>query len=144
MNNMKRVLLLIISTMLFFPTVTDAQIKKTGTFKAETIESVRMGIVSLKLADGEYYLCFTTTNQFDDLMVLKLGETKESAIQSLQDIIEILDGLQGNATQFIDNGYGREFRLSKVMGALYISADGYAGNGNTSKGELKKFLKALQ
>lgn len=141
---MKRVIYIILAMMFLLPTQAYAQIKKTGTFKSETIESVRMGIVSLKVANGEYYLSFQTTNQFDDLMVLKLGETKESAIQSLQDIIEILDGLQGNATQFIDNGYGREFRLSKVMGALYISADGYAGNGNTSKGELKKFLKALQ
>ena len=130
--------------MFLLPTMADAQIKKTGTFKSETIESVRMGIVSLKKAENEYYLTFKTTNQFDDLMVLKLGDSKESAIQSLQDILEILDTLQGNATQYIDNGYGREFRLYKVMGALYISADGYAGDGNASKGELKKLLKALQ
>ena len=130
--------------MFLLPTMTDAQIKKTGTFKTETIESVRMGIVSLKKSEDAYYLAFQTTNQFDDAMILKLGVTKESAVQSLKDIIEILDGLEGNATQYIDNGYGREFRLYKVMGALYISADGYAGSGNASKGELKKFLKALQ
>lgn len=141
---MKKIIYIILSMMFLLPTMADAQIKKTGTFKSETIESVRMGIVSLKKAENEYYLTFKTTNQFDDLMVLKLGDSKESAIQSLQDILEILDTLQGNATQYIDNGYGREFRLYKVMGALYISADGYAGDGNASKGELKKLLKALQ
>lgn len=130
--------------MVMMPTLAEAQIKKTGTFQSETITSVRMGIVSLKVADDVYYLSFQTTNQFDDIMILKLGQTKESAIQSLQDIIDILDNLQGNATQYIDNGFGKEFRLYKVMGALYISADGYAGSGNVSKGELKRFLKALQ
>ena len=130
--------------MFLLPTQTNAQIKKIGTFKSETIKSLRMGVVSLKVADGEYYISFKTTNQFDDSMILKLGETKESAIQSIQDIIDILDSLQGNETQYIDNGYGREFRLFKVMGALYIAADGYAGNGNASKGELKKLLKSLQ
>lgn len=141
---MKRVIYIILAIMFLLPTQANAQIKKTGTFKSETIESLRMGVVSLKVADGEYYISFKTTNQFDDLMILKLGETKESAIQSIQDIIDILDSLQGNETQYIDNGYGREFRLFKVMGALYIAADGYAGNGNASKGELKKLLKALQ
>lgn len=141
---MKRVIYIILAMMFLLPTQATAQIKKTGTFKSETIESLRMGVVSLKVADGEYYISFKTTNQFDDLMILKLGETKESAIQSIQDIIDILDSLQGNETQYIDNGYGREFQLFKVMGALYIAADGYAGNGNASKGELKKLLKALQ
>lgn len=140
---MKKILIAIIS-MMFMMSIADAQIKKTGTFQSETISSVRMGFVSLKMADDVYYLSFQTTNQFDDLMILKLGQTKESAIQSLQDIIDILENLQGNATQYIDNGFGKEFRLYKVMGALYISADGYAGSGNVSKGELKRFLKALQ
>lgn len=140
---MKKILIAIIS-MMFMMSIADAQIKKTGTFQSETISSVRMGIVSLKVADDVYYLSFQTTNQFDDIMILKLGQTKESAIQSLQDIIDILDNLQGTATQYIDNGFGKEFRLYKVMGALYIAADGYAGSGNVSKGELKRFLKALQ
>ena len=141
---MKRVFYIILAIMFLLPIHANAQIKKTGKFKSETIQSLRMGVVSLKVADGEYYISFKTTNQFDDLMTLKLGETKESAIQSIQDIIDILDSLHGNEIQYIDNGYGREFRLFKIMGALYIAADGYAGNGNASKGELKKLLKALQ
>jgi hypothetical protein len=30
------------------------------------------------------------------------------------------------------------------MGALYISADGYAGNANIGKSELKKFIGAIK
>ena len=130
--------------MLLMPGIANAQIQKTGSVKTETIASVRMGFVSLRKSEGRYYISFSTTNQFDDKILLKLGDNKESAIQSLNDLIDILDSLQGNAIQYIDNGYGRELRLWKLMGALYISADGYAGDANTSKGELKKFLSALQ
>jgi hypothetical protein len=139
---MKKILLMVIALMTLVP-MADAQIKKTGETKTETISSLRTGVVSLKLSKGMYYLTLRTTKQFDDPMILKLGDSKESAIQSLNDLIDILDSLQGNATQYIDNGFGKEFRLFKMMGALYIDADGYAGNGNISKGELNKLIKAL-
>lgn len=141
---MKKIIIAIISAMILMPTMADAQIKKTGENKTQTIASLRMGIVSLNLSNNGYYIAFHTTNQFDDAMILKIGDDKDSAIQSLKDLIDILETLQGDETQYIDNGYGREFRLWKMMGTLYISADGYAGNGNVSKGELNRLLKALQ
>lgn len=130
--------------MMMFCLATEAQIKKTGSMKTETLVSLRMGVVTLRQSEGSYYIAMTTTNQFDDAMILKLGDTKESARQSLTDLIDILESLQGNETEFIDNGYGREFRLFKVMGALYVAADGYAGNGNIGKSELNRMLKALK
>ena len=140
---MKKILLLVIAIMTFAP-MTNAQIKKTGESNTKTIASVRMGIVVLRQSDKDFYLSMTTTNQFDNAMLLKLGDTKESAKQSLNDLLDILESLDGDASQYIDNGFGRELRLWKLMGALYISADGYAGNGNIAKSELKKFIKALQ
>jgi hypothetical protein len=131
--------------MILMPTMADAQIQKTGTFKTTTLASVRMGFVNLKLSgDGTYYLAMKTTNQFDDYMILKLGENKESAIQSLNDLVGIFDSLNGEASQYIQNGYGRELRLWKLMGGLYLSSDGYAGDANIGKGELKKFIKAIK
>lgn len=141
---MKKIIIAIISAMILMPTMANAQIKKTGENKTQTIASLRMGIVSLNHSNNGYYIAFHTTNQFDDAMILKIGDDKDSAIQSLKDLIDILETLQGDETQYIDNGYGREFRLWKMMGTLYISADGYAGNGNVSKGELNRLLKALQ
>ena len=140
---MKKILLLVIAIMTFTP-MTNAQIKKTGESNTKTIASARMGIVVLRQSDKDFYLSMTTTNQFDNAMLLKLGDTKESAKQSLNDLLDILESLEGDASQYIDSGFGRELRLWKLMGALYISADGYAGNGNISKSELKKFIKALQ
>ena len=140
---MKRILIALIAMMMFC-LATEAQIKKTGSMKTETLVSLRMGVVTLNQSEGSYYIAMTTTNQFDDAMILKLGDTKESARQSLTDLIDILESLQGNDTEFINNGYGREFRLFKVMGALYVAADGYAGNGNMGKSELNRMLKALK
>lgn len=139
---MKRVIAIIISLVIMLPIMADAQIKKTGTYKSETISSARMGIVSLR-HDKSYYLAIRTTNQFDDAMILELGKTKESAIQSLSDLLDILENLQGKETQYIDNGYGKQFRLHKELNALHIHADGYAGVGGITKAELKKFIKAL-
>lgn len=142
---MKKIIIAIISAMILMPTMADAQIQKTGTFKTKTLSSVRMGFVNLKLSgNGTYYLAMKTSNQFDDYMLLKLGENKESAIQSLNDLIDIMDSLKGESTQYIQNGYGRELRLWKLLGALYISCDGYAGDANVGKGELKKFIKAIK
>lgn len=139
---MKKILFLVIALMTLMP-MANAQIQKTGTFKTETIASVRMGFASLKHSDV-YYLVLRTTNQFDDAMILFLGEDKDSAATSLKDLIDILDSLEGNAMQYIDNGAGKELCLYKNMGALYFSAKGYAGDGNIGKSELNKFIKALQ
>lgn len=142
---MKKIIIAIISAMILMPTMADAQIQKTGKVTTKTLASVRMGFVSLRMLEpSTYYLAMQTTNQFDDPMLLKLGENKESAVQSLNDLIDILDSLTGDATQYINNGFGKELRLWKLMGGLYISADGYAGNANIGKSELKKFIGAIK
>lgn len=136
--------MIIICIMTLLSSMANAQIKKTGSYKAETIASSRMGFVNLKVDNKGYYLTIPTTNEFDDSMILKLGATKDAALQSLKDLIDVFDSLLKNEMQKIDNGFGEEFRLYKNAGALYIHADGYAGMGNLSKSELKKFIKALQ
>lgn len=140
---MKKIIIAIISAMILMPTMANAQIQKTGTFKTQTISSVRLGFVNLRLNDsGMYYLAMKTDNQFDYHMIVKLGYSKEAAIQSLNNLINVLDSLDGKTTQYI-YCYGDQFRLWKLMGALYISADGYAGSANIGKSELKKFVKVL-
>lgn len=127
------------------PTMADAQIKKKSTTKTETILSLRMGCMNLKLSEGTYYISMLTTNQFDDAMLLKLGNSKESAIQSLNDLIEISSNISGQECVKIDNGYGRELRIYKgAMGGISIHADGYAGCVNTAKSEFRKMLDKLK
>ena len=141
---MKKIIIAIISAMILMPTMADAQIQKKSTTKTETILSLRMGYINLRLSEGTYFIAMLTTNQFDDAMLLKLGDTKESAVQSLNDLIEISSNITGQECVRIDNGYGRELRFYKgVMGGVSINADGYAGSVNTAKSEFKKMRDKL-
>jgi hypothetical protein len=141
---MKKIFIAIISAMILMPMMADAQIQKKATTKIETLLSLRMGYMNLKLSEGTYFISMLTTNQFDDAMVLKLGETKESAAQSLNDLMEISTTISGQECVRIDNGYGRELRFYKgAMGGVTIQADGYAGVVNTAKSEFKKMLDKL-
>lgn len=140
---MKKIIVAIICLMML-PIMADAQIQKKSTTKTETLLSLRMGYMKLTLSDGKYVIRMLTTNQFDDALILKIGETKESAIQSLNDLMEICTTITGQDCVRIDNGYGRELRFYKgAMGGVTIHADGYAGYVNTAKSEFKKMLDQL-
>lgn len=141
---MKKIFIAIISAMILMPIMADAQIQKKSTTKTETLLSLRMGYMNLKLSEGMYFITMLTTNQFDDAMLLKLGDTKESAIQSLNDLMEITSSISGQECVRIDNGFGRELRFYKgAMGGVSINADGYAGTVNTAKSEFKKMRDKL-
>ena len=141
---MKKILIAIITAMILMPIMADAQIQKKSTTKTETLLSLRMGYMNLKLSEGMYFITMLTTNQFDDAMLLKLGDTKESAIQSLNDLMEITSSISGQECVRIDNGFGRELRFYKgAMGGVTIQADGHAGYVNTAKSEFKKMLNKL-
>ena len=141
---MKKIFIAIITAMILMPIMADAQIQKKSTTKTETLLSLRMGYMNLKLSEGMYFITMLTTNQFDDAMLLKLGDTKESAIQSLNDLMEITSSISGQECVRIDNGFGRELRFYKgAMGGVSINADGYAGTVNTAKSEFKKMRDKL-
>ena len=142
---MKKIFLAFISVLMLIPAIADAQIQKKSSTKTETLLSLRMGYMNLKISDGTYIITMLTTNKFDDAIVLKLGDTKDSAIHSLNDLIDISSTISGEDCVRIDNGFGRELRFYKgAMGGIVIKADGYAGVVNTAKSEFKKFLDKLK
>lgn len=141
---MKKIIIAIISAMILMPTMADAQIQKTRSYSTKTIKSVRTGFITLYHSDC-YWLGMSTTNQFDQAILIKLGETKEIAIQSLKDLIEIYESLKSSGgSQYITNGWGEELRTYKIGMALCFSAPGRAGYANMSKGEMEKFITALE
>lgn len=141
---MKKIIILIIAIMMM-PSMANAQIQKKEKTKTETIVSLRMGCMNLKRQKNTLFLSMKTTNQFDDMMILKLGDSVDSAIQSLNDLIDICETITGQDCISIDNGYGREIRIYKgAMGGISISADGYAGEVNTAKSEFKRILREIQ
>lgn len=140
---MKKIVIFIIA-IIMIPMMADAQITKKRTSTTETIVSLRMGNMNLKKSGTTYFLAMGTDNQFDDYMLLILGDDTESAVQSLNDMIEICETITAQDNVVIDNGYGRELRIYKgVMGGISINADGYAGSVNTAKSEFRKMRDKL-
>lgn len=139
---MKKIIALAIALMALAP-VMDAQIQKTDSFSTKVVTSVRTGFVKL-MHSNDYFLAMNTTNQFDDAVLIKLGNDKETAIQTLNDLIGILESLKGNDMQYIKNGYNEELCLYKIGTALCAKQKGNAGYANVGKGELQKFIKALE
>ena len=139
---MKKLVIILIA-LLSFGAMANAQIQVTHKSSIQTLTSVRLGFISLMTNDGHFYLSFQTSNQFDDSMIIKLGEDKKEAIETLQSFISIIVSMKKGDSVTI-NSANKEFRLYRyAKNTILIFADGYAGNSNTNKAEMEKFLDYL-
>lgn len=76
-----------------------------------------------------YSMMFVTDNSFDDPLMIKLGSTKEAAIKTLDDLINICGKPEGTDIDF-DSGFGYTANISifKILGKqIMLGAKGYAG-----------------
>jgi len=138
---MKKFVIFIIAMMM--TVIADAQITIKGKSNTETLLSIRMGFITLKY-DGTYYLTMSTTNQFDDPMILPLGKDKKEAMQTLDALIDITTSIKKGDCIKIESIYGEEFRIYRfAKNTITIHADGYAAPSNTNKLELTRILDHL-
>jgi hypothetical protein len=84
-----------------------------------------------------YTLFFCTSNQFDDHMMIKLGN-KEQAIRTIDDLISIVE-IKEEKDFEIDNGYGDKYRIYVNDKYTSMWGDGYAASAIISS---KVLLKA--
>lgn len=84
-----------------------------------------------------YTLFFHTTNQFDDAMMIKLGN-KAKAIKTIEYLIKITE-IEEEKDFEINNGYGEKFRIYKTKNYTSMWGDGYAASAIISS---KVLLKA--
>ena len=139
---MKKILLMVIAFMTLVP-MADAQITVKEKSNRETLLSIRMGFITLNY-DGSYYLAMSTTNQFDNPMILPLGKEKKDAMSTIQALIDITTTIQKGDCVRIESAYGEEFRIYRyAKNTITINADGYAASSNTNKAELTKILDAI-
>ena len=141
---MKKIIIAIISAMILMPTIAEAQIQVNKQPKRETIKSLRMGYVTLTKTEETYFLSMISDNQFDKSYVILLGESKETAIQSLNSFIEISSTITKDDSFEFNDGI-KNYRIYRGMfkSEVWFKADGYAGYGKTSTTELNNLLKAL-
>lgn len=112
--------------------------------KMEKVSSSRMGMVSLNRQGDLFYIGMPTTNQFDDPIILYLGEGKESAVKTLEDLVALQGTIEKGSPVIIKNG-SHSCTISRGMGGtLAFDQEGHAGYGELAKAELQKFLKAVK
>lgn len=144
---MKRLALII--AMMFLALGASAQISNVKTKEAiKDIASFRMGMCHLKCNDDVYYLTLISTNKFDDSSIVYLGEGKESAIQTLTDLIELNQSLaKKESASFSITIKGKEFNYhvlkSDKLNFSFINFE-TAGSVFLASTEMKNCLTKLQ
>ena len=92
-----------------------------------------------------YYIAIASDNRFDRLVELTLGYTKSSAIESLNDLLYILN-INGSVIT-ISNRYKEKFTMTStsIMGirGLLISHEKQAGNAALRKSDLEKSIEKI-
>jgi hypothetical protein len=87
-----------------------------------------------------------STNKLDDYTIVWLGESKESAIATLEGLIGLVDSLEKDGSAEFDTmdgkGHYRVIKHDKFN--LNFQTDGVAGNVWLATMEINKCLKALQ
>lgn len=101
-------------------------------------------LYAIQQTNGEYYffIAISTTNQYDDLMLIHLGKqakTKATLAQLINDLHS-----QG-ATYQLSDDRGEPFTLECVpLGEYRLSKKGYAGNAYLSISNVRKMLERFE
>ena len=137
---------LILAVLVMLPVSAFAQLNiKSETTKLKPLATSRAGSVTLTYIGGWYSVSINSTNQFEDPKSFYLGETKESAIKTLDDLLEIAG--DGSKIVKVENYY-RIVRLygNNLMGTKVVVFDfgSSAGTYQLSTMELRKFKKAIE
>ena len=142
---MKKILIFIISAMVLFPTMANAQFLVGTKSTTEKIATIRMGGINVYYeSSGMYSFSLLTNNQFDDSMVFPLGKGKQQAIQTIQSFIDVLDSLKKNDSIPITTLYKQKFTIYRFeKRVVTICGDDFAGRATLSKNELEKILDVV-
>lgn len=135
--------------MMFLALGASAQITNVSTRGAiKTIASFRMGMCHLNCDGDVYYLGLISTNKFEDSSLVYLGEGKESAIQTLTDLITLNQSMaKKESASFSINIKGKEYKYHVIkydkLNFNFINFE-TAGNVFLATTEMKTCLNKLQ
>lgn len=141
---MKR-FIIILSLIAMFPFMASAQLnieKKVDKF--ETIATMRVGVIKLLKSADSYCIQMKSTNQFDSLCFFYLGKELDGSKQTLKDLLTIMETIKKSEIIVVKDALGKEFKLTKDMGTLYLDTDGYAGRCTLTKGEINKMITSIK
>lgn len=123
----------------------DAQIYVESQRKSpELIGRFRTGDCSVWISSSGYNIALSTSNRYDDLFIFYIGETKESALETLDDLIEVCSSDEMEETIFsfstCNGKYVYKAEVVAPLGSkgLWFYKDGYAGSITLWKNELQR------
>ncbi|MBP5487559.1 MAG: hypothetical protein J6Y06_08030 [Bacteroidales bacterium] len=116
--------------------------------KVERIGTLRSTYAYVYVQDSTFFLNVRSSNQFDDPTLFFLGETTESAIMTLNDLCEVCESLDVNASISVEDAKGQSAFMvkKKMLGKPYLdfSVEGQAGASNLTLAEFKKAIEIIQ
>ena len=141
---MKKAILMLLAS--FFTLFASAQIKVQGQSSSVKITSVSssMGVLSFSDKYG-YILSLVSSNKYDKAGNYILGETKESAIQTLKDLLELC-GTIGDDILTVEVQPGRTCVISKSINAGWLSLkfDRHAGRCRLRDSDIAELIDAIE
>lgn len=95
-------------------------------------------------SDSTYYISLTTTNQFDDPMLFKLGKGKESALQTIDDLLAFMEQGEKGDVISVENGFGKEYRIYIYDHLnLNMASDFHAGTRIMQKPRINRWKRLI-
>ncbi len=132
---------------LFVTICSFAQLNVVGEFNDnKKICTIRTSYSYLYQTKDGYEFVSKTTNRYDNRFYLFLGEDIESAIQTSQDLIDLLDNEEFENAIITNKDENCTIGKVKMLGQPYylLTDSKHAGSCNLTKGELKKIIDKLQ
>ena len=132
--------------LLFVTICSFAQLNVMGEFKGqEKIATIRATYSYLYQTSSGYEFVAKTDNRFDNLFYFFLGENAEDAIQTTTDLLNLVENKDfENAIVTNKDKQCHIYKLNMLgTSCLVFKGDGYAGESNIGKNELKKIIKKL-
>ena len=137
---MKKILLTLAVVLMALPL--SAQLKTTGKNSFKTLGTVRMGVVLVTQGDAGIAMGVNTNNRFDNPGFFFLGGDKESALQTVKDLIDVLENGEEGDMITVECAPGHKCDLipKKQLGikTLFFYFDDCAGYQNMTRQELEK------
>ncbi len=144
---MKKLLLMVVALIVGVSTASAQLVPIAKSEAIEELDAVRVRSVILNKHGDRFYIVMRSSNRFDKPGLFVLGDTKESAIATVVDLIKLCDQLKKGESVTVQNaGVNVSIEVQKMMGQVYVQFDmpGIAGilAGITVK-DLKRFYKVI-
>ena len=144
---MKKFILLVMTLMCLFPFIGNAQLNVTDKFEKPVKvchSNTMMGTAELYQSNDIYYICMKSTNQFDDVEFMYIGDSKDSALKTLKDLVSLFDNTHKGDMVYITDHRKKKISLYKSFKKQFqVSFEYQAGTRCLSLDNVNAFIDAL-